>query len=110
MDKLNYFISLGLSIQNEINGSPITFSCIKDINGEWSMPSLEVTENGKTELWDEPTFLLSLKRAIDSCDFDAIENYDNGINVKSFMEENIGPLTWLFDQLTDCGVDFEAFV
>lgn len=69
MDKLNYFISLDLSIQNEINGLPITFSCIKDINGEWSMPSLEVTENGKTELWDNPLFLLKIKEVVDSCDF-----------------------------------------
>lgn len=110
MQKSDYFISFDLSVQNEVNNETITFSCIKGVNKTWAMPALEVTENGLTELWDEPTFLLTLKQAVDSCDFNILEDYVDGINVKSFVEENIGPLSWLFNELDDLGFDFNTFL
>lgn len=110
MQKSDYFISFDLSVQNEVNNETITFSCIKSVDNNWAMPALEVTENGLTELWDEPTFLLTLKQAVDSCDFSEIEDYDNGINVKLFVENNLDQLTYLFNQLDDLGVDFNTFL
>ena len=110
MQKSDYFMSFVLSVQNEVGKQPITFSCIKDIDKNWVMPLLEVTENGLTELWDEPTFLLTLKQAIDICDCSAIEDFDVGINVKAFVQENLAPLTYLFNQLDDLGFDFEVFL
>lgn len=110
MQKSDYFISFVLSVQNEVGKQPITFSCIKDIDKNWAMPSLEVTENGLTESWDDPTFLLTLKQAVDFCDYSAIADYGEGINVKSFVQENLAPLTYLFNQLDDLGFDFEVFL
>lgn len=110
MQKSDYFISFLLSVQNEVSNDIITFSCIKGVDENWAMPALGVSENDLIESWDEPTFLLTLKQAVDSCDFSAIEDYDNGINVKSFVETNLDQLTWLFNQLDDLGFDFNTFL